>query len=275
MITSKEISQLQEMPREFRDSVGEELRNASIPWKEAYSDYQSGGWYVAQLVNSSGRTDQLKIDGGEPVPTPLLEQFPSISRFLQDTPLDVRIARLASISPGSWMHEHNDDVGIQEQRQRLHIPIVTNKRAVLCFDGAHVHLDSGYLWKLDHERVPHAAANYGDDSRVHLILDCRVNAALKELMARETINGELVERLPVLEETERQQLIASARALITEGNVKQGEDLLLETFCKYDLGGRSCYDLLLAAYIDIEGAEDRARLWRDRLREVRGRETHL
>lgn len=263
------------MPSNFRDSVGEELRNASIPWKEAYSNYQSGGWYVAQLVNSSGRTDQLKIDGGAPVPTPLLEQFPSIARFLAETPLDVRIARLASISPGSWMHEHNDDVGIQEVRQRLHIPIETNPKAVLCFDGAHVHLDKGYLWKLDHERVPHAAANYGDKSRVHLILDCKVNDALTDLMANETINGDLVQKLPVLEETDRLRLIKRAQDLITEGNVKLGEDLLLETFCTHDLGGRSCYDLLLAAYAGIEGTEDRARLWRERLREVRGREEYI
>lgn len=260
------------MPAEFTDKVGAELKRASIPWNEAYSNYQSGGWYVAQLMNSSGSTEQLKIDGGEPVATPLLGQFPTIKRLLDETDLDVRIARLARISPGSWMHEHNDDVGIGEERQRLHIPIASNPDAVLCFDGAHVYLEPGYVWKLDHERVPHAAANYGDADRVHLILDCRVNEALQRLIDAERINPEAIRALPVLDDTSREELVSQARALIGRGENELGEALLLETFCLYDLQGRSCYDLLLAAYEGIEGAEDRARLWRERLKEVRGRE---
>ena len=116
---------------------------------------------------------------------------------------------------------------------------------------------------------------HGEQSRVHLIIDCKVNDALKDLMARETINENLVQKLPALEEGARHDLINRARELITAGSVRQGEDLLLETFCTHDLGGRSCYDLLLAAYAGIEGAEDRARLWRERLKEVRGREQHI
>jgi hypothetical protein len=272
MISAKEISQLKHMPTDFRDSVSAELAQASIPWKEAYSSYQSGGWYVAQLMNSTGSTEQLKIDGGAPVATPLLGQFPTIKRLLDETDLDVKIARLARISPGSWMHEHNDDVGIGEERQRLHIPITSNPKAVLCFDGAHVHLEPGFLWKLDHERVPHAAANYGDADRVHLILDCRVNEALRHLIDAERINPEAIRALPMLEDTAREGLVKQARGLIEQGKNDVAEALLLETFCLYDLQGRSCYDLLLAAYEGIEGAEDRARLWRERLKEVRGRE---
>jgi len=272
MISAHEISQLKPVPAEFNDAVGAELAKASIPWKEAYSSYQSGGWYVAQLVNSSGSTEQLRIDGGEPVATPLLAQFPAIRQLLTETELDVRIARLARISPGSWMHEHNDNVGIGEVRQRLHIPISSNPKAVLCFDGTHVHLTPGFMWKLDHERVPHAAANYGEDDRVHLILDCRVNEALQRLIDAESISPEAIRPLPILDDEARQELVSRARGLIEGGDSQAGEALLLETFCLYDLQGRSCYDLLLAAYEGIEGAEDRARLWRERLKEVRGRE---
>jgi hypothetical protein len=272
MINSQEISQLKPVSAEFSDAVGVELSQASIPWREAYSNYQSGGWYVAQLLNSSGSTEQLRIDGGAPVPTPLLAQFPTIKQMLHETELDVRIARLARISPGSWMHEHNDEAGIGEVRQRLHIPLVSNPQAVLCFDGTHVHLAPGFMWKLDHERVPHAAANYGEADRVHLILDCRMNEALQHLIDGERISSDAVRALPVLDDQARQELVSRARNLIEDGDTHAGEALLLETFCRYDLQGRSCYDLLLAAYEGVEGAEDRARLWRERLKEVRGRE---
>lgn len=274
MVSAKEISQLRAVSADVVDAVGAELSRASIPWKEAYADYQSGGWYVAQLLNSSGSVDHTTIDAGAPVPTPLLDQFPTIRRLLAETELDIRIARLARIAPGAWMHEHNDEVGIGENRRRLHIPLVTNSKAVLCFDGAHVHLERGYVWKLDHERVPHAAANYGDADRTHLILDCRMNDPLRTLLAGERMDPTAIQPLPVLDDTSRRALVAHARELIEGGNEVCGEALLLETFCRYDLGGRSCYDLLVDAYAGLDGAEDRVRAWQERLKEVRGREPY-
>jgi hypothetical protein len=271
MISVKEISQLKQIPFEFYNSIQSELKNVSIPWIEAYSDYQSGGWYVAQLMNSSGSIDQQRIDAGNPVATPLLQHFPTINQFIEETLLDVRIARLARISPGSWMHEHNDEVGIGEKRLRLHIPIITNPDSVLCFDGYHVYLKPGFLWKLDHERVPHAAANYGNADRIHLIFDCRVNLELQSLMNEEIIDPHSIRALPILDESESQYLINQARSLINKGLRHEGEAILLETFCKYDLQGKSCYDLLLTTYNGMSGFEDSITRWRDRLKEVRGR----
>jgi hypothetical protein len=268
MIEPQDLSKLSTLPAEFVDSVGNELQNASIPWKAAYSDYQSGGWYVAQLRNSSGSTDQTRIDGGEPLDTPLLDQFPSLKRWINQSELDIRIVRLARIAPGAWMHEHNDNVGIGEDRLRLHIPIITNPNAVLCFAGVHARLESGFLWKLNHEKVSHAAANFGETDRTHLILDCRLNEALDKLLKQETLPPHCLKNLPLLDPRSQDALISKAKELIKEGNMADGEALLLKTFCQYDLQGQSSYELLVVAYQDSPGFEVRLKEWKERLNEV-------
>jgi len=270
MINSNDLSQLSTLPSEFIDAVGKELESASIPWKEAYSDYQSGGWYVAQLRNSSGSTEQIRIDGGEPKDTPLLEQFPSIKKWINESLLDIRIVRLARIAPGAWMHEHNDNVGIGEDRRRLHIPITTNPKAVLCFAGIQARLESGFLWKLNHEKVSHAAANFGDLDRIHIILDCRLNEELTQLIKKENPPSDYLINLPILDQEDQKKLIAHAKELINTGNLEEGEALLLKTFCQFDLQGKSSYDLLVIAYQESPGFEARLESWRERLKEVRG-----
>jgi hypothetical protein len=275
MIDTTQISQICPIPEAMQEDLRTDLAQAAIPWREAYSDYQSGGWFVAPLTNSQGSSDQIKLDGGEPVPTPLLEQFPSVERFMTESELDFRLVRLARIEPGAFMHEHNDNVGIAEDRLRLHIPITTNPDAVLNFDHSNVHLGEGFAWKLDHERVAHAASNFGEESRVHLILDCRMNEALRELVGQEKLDPQFIIAKPLLGREERSQLVEEARELIRNGDRRAGEEKLLITFATRDLGEGSSYDLLLEAYETMPHERERYDFWVERLLEVRGRESRL
>jgi hypothetical protein len=271
MISKQEISQLCRLPDELIADFLRELEAAQIPWKEAYSHYQSGGWYVAPLANSTGTVDQLRLDAGKPIPTPLYEQFPSIRKWLDASGLDICLVRLAKIDPNSWMHEHVDDVGINENRLRLHIPLQIDPEAVLCFDGVHIFALPGFLWKLDHERVRHSAANFGKSPRIHLIVDCRVNEYLQSLVSQDYLDDEAVRKLPILSVEAREILIQKSLVLLRENKQQEAEDVLLCSFNKLDLDGLSSYDLLCDLYSRRDDPE-RLQYWCDRLKLVTGRE---
>ena len=81
MIAKNDISQLTKVSEGVRQELAAELRAADVNWKQAYGEYQSGGWYVAPLANSQGSEDQLKLDAGAPCATPLLGRMPSVQRF--------------------------------------------------------------------------------------------------------------------------------------------------------------------------------------------------
>ncbi|MCX6115290.1 MAG: aspartyl/asparaginyl beta-hydroxylase domain-containing protein [Proteobacteria bacterium] len=275
MIAKNDISQLTKVSEGVRQELAAELRAADVNWKQAYGEYQSGGWYVAPLANSQGSEDQLKLDAGAPCATPLLGRMPSVQRFLDSTELDYRLVRLARIAPGAFMHEHNDEVGIQQERLRLHLPITTQPDAVLSFDGVNVHAAEGYLWKLDHERVAHAAANFGKTGRVHLIVDCLVNDRLRELVAGEALDQSLVLPKPILSVAFKRELMACSIELLHAGQQQKAEDRLLATFSRFDLQGGSSYDLLIEMYESLPHYTERLEYWRERLKEVRGRTERL
>ena len=76
---------------------------------------------------------------------------------------------ITTVHPGDFVPYHTDttDPGWVT---RVHVPIVTNKDAVVIMDDIEQHLRSGIAYKFD-IRKPHAIANRGEKSRIHLMFD--------------------------------------------------------------------------------------------------------
>lgn len=284
MVTTEQLSQLRAVPADRVADMASDLEHVKIPWKEAYSDYQAGGWSTAPLLNSSGSVEQTRLDGRAPKPTSLYADLPHVRDFIEESQLDVLLARLAKVDVGAWMHEHNDEAGFnpEQRRLRIHLPLVTNRDATLSIAGAlgneNVFLKPFYLWKLDHENVPHSASNLGNEARVHLILDCHMNPKLRELIAAEQLDRDAIRTLPLLTADVEATIIQTARILYSQGQregnpslMKGAEELIISLFHTFDLQGRSSYDILLDMFNGLDNVDARRAYWVARLREVRGR----
>lgn len=145
---------------------------------------QRHDWRVLSVRAPGGDAD--RTDAGGPgmvgfADTPWLAHTPYIARLLAEIPAELRAVRLMALGPGAQIHEHRDgNLGIPWGTGRLHVPIVTNPRAVTVFEGQEYHWQAGQLWYGDFDR-PHYVANRGEQTRVHLVIDCAVSVPLLKL----------------------------------------------------------------------------------------------
>jgi quercetin dioxygenase-like cupin family protein len=141
-------------------------------------DYYEGEWKGIALRSTSGRANQLyraPNDDAPPLDTPLLARCPNLHAALERFECPLVTTRLLSLAPGSKIREHTDDfLGPEYGLVRLHVPITTDPRVNFHVGGERLHMGGGEVWYIDFSR-PHRVENGGDDDRVHLVIDCRVN----------------------------------------------------------------------------------------------------
>lgn len=125
--------------------------------------------------------------------TPLASNTPYLAGILAQLPTEVRSARLVRLGPGGFLGEHRDRCGFDYGMLRLHIPITTDRQAVLKIDGQEHRWQPGTFWYGDFSRM-HAVRHDGTDVRVHLIVDVLITPELLELFP-----ADFVEDLPMEE----------------------------------------------------------------------------
>jgi hypothetical protein len=164
----------------------DDLENS--PWVEHYDRKISNGWTTLLLSSRDGtmdRPDSMRPSWKNQFKrTPLLEHLPYFNEILdafQSPTLRVRVSKLL---PHSFIGEHRD-IGreasaIAYNQVRLHIPITTNDKVRFLLAGDVIHLKPGRLYYIDFTK-PHSVYNDGDESRIHLILELRVNDFLREI----------------------------------------------------------------------------------------------
>lgn len=95
--------------------------------------------------------------------------------------LSVRLLRLG---PGALIKEHRDPMlGLDYGEARLHVVVSTNPGVTCRIDGTEQHWAAGECWYADFNR-PHSFANRGETERVHLVLDCKADDWLRQLLAQ-------------------------------------------------------------------------------------------
>ncbi|KLJ01166.1 aspartyl/asparaginyl beta-hydroxylase domain-containing protein [Streptomyces sp. KE1] len=145
-------------------------------------------WRVLSLRSPEGdgaRTDPGGFGLVEYAPTPWLDKAPYIASILDAIPTELRSVRLMSLGVGAEVDEHRDvPYGLPAGWVRLHIPLVTNDRAVCTLGGEKHTWQPGTFWYGDFSR-PHSVRNDGDERRVHMVIDAYVNQELLELFPAE------------------------------------------------------------------------------------------
>lgn len=99
---------------------------------------------------------------------------------------------VSSLPAGAKSLVHIDIAWIHSLSRRLRIPLVTNPRSILvsltnATDIAIDHLEVGNLYETNNQ-TPHAAANFGDADRWHLVADVIDNEAYEYLSKRDLLS---------------------------------------------------------------------------------------
>ena len=115
----------------------------------------------------------------------LLDQMPETLAIIEDLEklTDVHLIRVLILrAHGGQIRPHRDgDIfGRDGNLYRLHLPIVTNDQVVFKIKDHQYRLEEGKLYFADVSKM-HEVCNNGDEDRIHLVIDVKVNEKIKEL----------------------------------------------------------------------------------------------
>jgi mannose-6-phosphate isomerase-like protein (cupin superfamily) len=143
-----------------------------------------GDWSGVALRSPGGHDATLYSDptAGDFSETPLARRCPAIADALARLHCPLTTVRLLALGPGASIAEHSDFwLAFEDGEVRLHIPVVTNPAVEFVLDGRRVDMGPGECWYLN-LNLPHQVANHSSVRRVHLVVDCKVNAWLRRLL---------------------------------------------------------------------------------------------
>ncbi len=146
-----------------------------------------GSWSAVPLRAPAGEHHPIRMIYPNPscrdfVDTPLLEQCPYFAAILAEFHAPLEAVRLMRLAPGSIIKEHRDhELGLEFGTARLHIPVATNPDVEFLLNGERVVMNAGECWYL-RLSDPHSVANRGNQARVHMVIDARVNNWLLDIL---------------------------------------------------------------------------------------------
>jgi len=262
-----QVARVTQLDHEMLERIRHEVLTAAVPWTAEYGPYQSGGWWTASLLNESGADDDVTIRDCDPVATPLLGRLPTTARLLAGLDLPLMWVRLAKLTPNSFLWEHRDYADLRRTpRQRLHVPLFTNRSAALVTGGARINLTVGHLWRL-RPTYAHGACNLLGPDRLHLIIDIYEGDVDGGWLEPEDI-----EHLPQPTEEELRRCLAEARTLAELGFVRPAEKYLLRLFYRRSMAEGQVYEMIVELHREL-GRQHDADHWsglRDTLLDMAG-----
>jgi len=86
------------------------------------------------------------------------------------------------LDPGAVIKEHTDhEMSFEDGEARFHIPVVTNRDVNFFIEDEKIVMGEGECWYLNLS-LKHRVSNLGEASRIHLVIDCKVNDWIKDLL---------------------------------------------------------------------------------------------
>jgi len=152
--------------------------------------YYEGGWSGIALRSAEGKHEniipELMGEAGYR-DTTYMPRFPSVIKLLSAIACPVMSIRFLNLQGGAIIKEHTDEGLLFEQNEvRLHFPVFTNPGVEFYVDSERVIMDVGDCWYMN-AHLPHSVVNKGDTDRIHLVVDCKVNDWIKQLIESSAI----------------------------------------------------------------------------------------
>lgn len=143
-----------------------------------------GGWTALSLRSVHGSTDTITVADCRQTSfadTPLLSTCSYLPAVLASLHCPLYSARLMSLRAGASIKRHTDhDLAFEDGCARLHIPIQTHPDVIFHINDKPVHFGAGECWYMN-ANYPHQVTNNSPLERIHLVVDCGVNAWLADI----------------------------------------------------------------------------------------------
>jgi hypothetical protein len=181
----KRINQVQLLALEFNvHELQTDLVNV-VDWKNHFNTaIYEGDWSGAPLRAIPGSPIAIYSDptADNWQDSDLLNRCAHFQAALAQFQCPLLSVRLLRLAPGAFIKEHRDyGLGLDVGEVRLHLVVATNPEVECRIDGVPYHWAAGECWYADFG-LPHFFANRGDTERVHMVLDCKVNDWLRDLL---------------------------------------------------------------------------------------------
>jgi hypothetical protein len=151
--------------------------------------YYEGDWSGISLRSVGGLTKMLFSDPSrkdEFADTELVGRCPGLAEAMRQFQCPLDAVRLLRLGPHARIREHSDvDLGLEIGEVRVHVPITSNPEVAFYLDGQRIDMQPGEAWFME-LKLPHRVENDGSGDRVHLVVDCRLNDWLQEMLASGT-----------------------------------------------------------------------------------------
>ena len=120
------------------------------------------------------------------------------------------------LAPGAFIKEHRDaELCYERGEARIHVPILTNELVAFYIDGERAVMEPGSCWYMNFN-LPHRISNAGTTDRVHLVMDMKVNDALRKMFDTVTDERKRMTEVPeAFSRTEKEHMIIALRAMNT------------------------------------------------------------
>ena len=154
-------------------------------WVKHFNDrYFEGDWSGVALRATDGVSTQLYSDPGKDEPindTLVLSRCPALFSVLSSFNCQIKSARLLRLGAGARIIEHRDyNLSVDDGEVRLHIPITTSPLVGFYVNGERIPMNPGECWYIN-ANLPHKVNNRSEADRVHLVIDCKVDAWMRSL----------------------------------------------------------------------------------------------
>lgn len=193
----------------------QELKSASLHWDNHFNNNNYEGSWTVLPLRSVGGLDSIipgltANDLFEDHPN--MDMFPSIRKLLSTFHCTVRSVRLLNLAAGAVIKPHCDhELSFEQGEARLHIPLITNADVAFYIQEQRVMMQTGECWYIN-ANLRHQVTNGGKTDRIHLVIDCKVNHWLQELM----YSAVLIHQIP---DYTQQELIGMISALRDQNTV--------------------------------------------------------
>lgn len=159
-------------------------------WKPHYNEkHYEGSWTTLPLRSINGNVENsISIHSAALQQNMVYEDtrlldnctyLQSVISFFECEKMSVRLMKLDA---GAIIKDHTDyEMSFEDGEARFHIPILTNRGVGFFIDDEKILMREGDCWYLNLS-LHHRANNFGNTSRIHLVIDCKVNGWIKDLL---------------------------------------------------------------------------------------------
>src|SRR5665213_2589920 len=155
-------------------------------WQHHFNTYcYEGLWTVLSLRSPNGESQNIIPDlmsKSSYSNTEHMQRFPSVNELIGRLCCPVMAVRFLNLHAGAVIKEHTDkELALEKGEARLHFPVITNPDVQFYIENERVPMQAGECWYLN-ANLPHRVLNEGTTNRIHLVVDCKVNTWLTDIV---------------------------------------------------------------------------------------------